>query len=64
MPGTWEARNAMGKRSKSKKKGGEAKAKPSPDKKPWDRPAKPPLHGGFSGRGGRPQTNLPRGRGR
>ena len=54
----------MGKRSKQKKAGREPKAKPAADKKPWDRPAKTPLHGGFGGRTGRPQTNQRQGRGR
>ena len=54
----------MGKRSKKKKASREPKPSPSADKKPWDRPAKPPLRGGLSGRAGRPQTNQRQGRGR
>jgi len=51
----------MGKRSKQKK----AKQEPagSAAKKPWDRPGKPSMHGGFTGRANfRPQTNLRQGR--
>jgi len=55
----------MRERSKRKKAGREAKARPPSDRAAWDRPARTPLHGGFTGRqAARPQSNFRQGRGR